>query len=839
MKSATVERPGRGDSPKPGIQDILQEALACVRANDADGALARLTAHPEATRRDAFACYLAGLILVNKRDDPAALPYYDRAIALKPRCAEALEGRARSLHRLGRFEHAIADYDALFRIRPAAAADLCNLGAAYEALQRRREAFDCYDRALQGAPNHAPALIARALLLSEEGRTKEALSALRALTAADPCNEAAWYNLGAILASSGSHAEACECFARALRLVPAHKGALYGAAASLQKLGCNDDALIACNRLLRMEPSHPEALLLHGNLFFEAGLFFEALAAFDTALAQSPKHIGVLCNRGAALRELGRLEEAAAMFDAALAENPERVEALLGRGIVDFKSARTEAALAWFEKAILADPSSATAFCGRGLALQHLGRIEAAKSDFEHALALQPDLAEGHSNLGALRLLLGDFERGWEGYEYRRIAGDRCKAECEPRFPVWNGEDIAGKKLLVLEEAAHGDAFMLARYFPMLAARGADAAVECLPHMVELLSQVPGVRLVTEADPAERFDYQIHFFSLPRAFKTRLGAIPADVPYLKAEPARAGKWAERLGRHGFKIGIAWQGNPDPSLDMARSAPLSSFAPLAAIEGVRLISLQKGFGAEQIESAGFCVETLGDDFDAGPSAFVDTAAVMANLDLVVSIDTSIAHLAGALGRSVWVALKNIPEWRWMLGREDSPWYPTMRLFRQSAAGGWAQVFARMAEELKALPAKKGADRASASLLIPAAVGELIDKLTILEIKAERIPDTKKLANVKRELGLLNEFKESHDITGPRLDALAGELKAVNAILWDVEEDIRQCERKGDFGPAFIDLARRVYVTNDKRAALKRDINVLFESAIVEEKYFTED
>jgi tetratricopeptide (TPR) repeat protein len=836
MNCAAVEASGRIGSREPGIQDILQEALERVRAGDADGALAVLAAHPEKTWEDAFACYLAGLILVNQGDDAAALPFYDRAIALKTQYADALEGRARIFHRLRRYEQAIDDYAALFRIRPASAADLCNLGAAYEAIQLKGEAFGCYDRALKETPNHPAAMNAKALLLNAEGRTKEALCTLRALTAAAPSNEIAWYNFGAILASCGDHAEACICFASALNIVPTHKGALYGVAASLQKLGRNNEALIACNRLLTLEPNYAEALLLRGNLLFEAGLFWDALTAFDAALAQSPKHVGILCNRGAALRELGRLEEAAAMFDAALAEKPECIEALLGRGIVDFKSARIEQSLELFEKAILADPSSETAFCGRGLALQHLGRIEAAKNDFEHALALQPDLAEGHSNLGALQLLLGDFERGWEGYEYRRIAGNRCcKAELEPRFPVWNGEDIAGKKLLILEEAAHGDAFMLARYFPMFPALGIDATVECRPHMAEILSRVPGVRLVTEVDPAERFDYQVHFFSLPRAFKTRLGAIAAAAPYLKADPALAERWAERMGRHGFKVGLTWQGNPDPSLDMARSAPLSSFAPLA-MEGVRLISLQKGFGAEQIESAGFPVETFGDDFDAGSSAFLDSAAVMEGLDLVVTIDTSIAHLAGALGRPVWVALKHIPEWRWMLGREDSPWYPSMRLFRQSAPGGWAEVFDSMSAELKGLAAKRNAAATGASLLIPAAMGELIDKIAILEIKAERIPDPNKLANVKKELELLSGLKEKAGLFGPRLDALAGQLKAVNAILWDTEEDIRQCERKGDFGTAFVELARRVYVTNDKRSELKRDINVLFGSAIVEEKYF---
>jgi tetratricopeptide (TPR) repeat protein len=823
-----------GGRAKPTAQDVLQEALAHLRANEPDRALACFVAHPSATLAHPFTCYLAGLIHVNRGDDASALHFYDRALALDPALADALEGRARIMHRAGRFKDAIADYDALFRLRPATADGLANLGAAFEAIGLRREAMECYNHALAAAPAHATAVSAKALLLYDEGQVDEALSLLHAGLTADPSNASAWYNCGVIHGSKGDHAEAHRCFASAIALAPGYRKAMYGVATTLQKLGRANEALAACDSLLAGSCADFEALLLRGNLLFDSGRFFEALADFDAALAQNPRHTGVLCNRGAALRELGQLDEAAAMFDAALSGKPASLEALLGRGIVDFKRARTEESLAWFEKALAADPGSATAFCGRGLALQHLGRIEEARADYEHALALQPDLGEGHSNLGALQLLLGEFEHGWEGYEYRRVGGDRCKTDIAPRWPVWEGEEIAGKKLLVLEEAGHGDAFMLARYFPMFAAHGVDATVECRPHMFEILRQVPGVRLVAQVDPDERFDYQIHFFSMPRAFKTRLDSIPGGVPYLKADPALAAKWAERLGG-GLKVGIAWQGNPDPSLDMARSAPLKHFAPLAAVEGVRLISLQKGYGVEQIDSAGFPVETLGDDFDAGPSAFLDTAAVMVNLDLIVSIDTSIPHLAGALGRPAWVALKHSPEWRWMLGREDSPWYPSMRLFRQSAAGEWTDVFSRMAETLK--PLAKDVNSMRASLLIPAAVGELIDKLTILEIKAERIPDSEKLANVNRELALLTEQRTRHDISGSRLDGLAADLKSVNETLWETEEAIRACERKGDFGPDFVRLARSVYIQNDRRAALKREINVLFGSAIVEEKYFT--
>jgi hypothetical protein len=211
------------------------------------------------------------------------------------------------------------------------------------------------------------------------------------------------------------------------------------------------------------------------------------------------------------------------------------------------------------------------------------------------------------------------------------------------------------------------------------------------------------VRLIDEIETDATFDAQIAISSLPRAFATRLDSVPTPIPYLRAEPALSEKWAERIGPDGFRIGIVWQGNPNPEADMARSVPLAAFAPLAGLPNVRLISLQKGFGAEQIASlpATMTVETLGEDFDAGPDAFIDTAAAMMSLDLVVSCDTSIAHLAGALGRPTWVALKKDAEWRWLRGRDDSPWYPTMRLFRQSHRGEWRRVFAAMVADVARL------------------------------------------------------------------------------------------------------------------------------------------
>jgi hypothetical protein len=268
--------------------------------------------------------------------------------------------------------------------------------------------------------------------------------------------------------------------------------------------------------------------------------------------------------------------------------------------------------------------------------------------------------------------------------------------------------------------------------------------------------------------------------------------------------------------------------------------------------VRLISLQKGAGTEQLAKLppGMVVETPGEDFDDGPDAFVDTAAAIAHLDLTLTCDTSIAHLAGALGAPVWVALKHVAEWRWLRERADSPWYPTMRLFRQSRRGDWSELFARVSAAAAPLAAALASPAAvaapvvvsaaapirSTAIAIPAAVGELIDKITILEIKAERIAGAAKLANVHRELGLLQALQAAEGLNHSGLDESRVRLKAVNGKLWDVEDEIRICERNGNFGPDFIALARAVYRYNDERAALKLEINRLCNSAIVEEKSY---
>jgi hypothetical protein len=353
--------------------------------------------------------------------------------------------------------------------------------------------------------------------------------------------------------------------------------------------------------------------------------------------------------------------------------------------------------------------------------------------------------------------------------------------------------------------------------------------------LVPLLSACPWIdQLVAQGETLPEFDVQAPIMSLPRILGTTLATLPAQVPYLSADPGLVQRWRKELAAYpGFRIGIAWQGNPQNPADRHRSFPLDCLAPLAGLPGVQLFSLQKGPGTEQIDQrAGrFPLVELGSRLDETSGPFMDTAAVMMSLDLVVAACTSLAHLAGALAVPVWIALKFAPEWRWLYHREDSPWYPTARLFRQPQLGDWTGAFDRMVAALKERLA--GVPR-SGEIAVKVSPGELIDKITILQIKRRKFTDQAKLANVGHELDLLSAILDRAVRGSTELDRLTDELRSVNEVLWEIEDQIRCCERQQDFGPHFIEVARSVYQQNDRRAAIKRQINDLLNSEIIEEK-----
>jgi tetratricopeptide (TPR) repeat protein len=629
------------------------------------------------------------------------------------------------------------------------------------------------------------------------------------------------------------HDEAIKLMDEALRLRPDFAEALCMGGYMLSECGKPDAAMRFYRRALELDASLVVAHVNSGKLLFGAGRFTEALASFAAATRLAPHDPDAWCSRAGTLRELGRLEESVDAAKRALELRHDFPEAAINLGNALLKLDRSEEALGAYLRASEPGPCLAKALLGQGLALRSLGRFPEAVTAFDKAAGLGS--REAVAGKGCLMLTLGDFENGLEGYEARWLKGRSLSEALGIRFETWRGPGRRGERVLVLNDHGLGDTIQFFRYLSLMAAAGVEATFVCPPRLRRLLSSKAKVRFADSPPDGEPIDAQIAISSLPWAFGTRLETIPAAVPYLSAEPALCEIWRQRIGAEGFKVGVVWQGNPNPEADRARSMPVRALAPLSGIAGVRLMSLQKGGGHEQLSNlpASTRIETLGADFDAGADAFVDTAAVMTCLDLIITCDTSIAHLAGALAVPVWVALKSDAEWRWLTERADSPWYPTMRLFRQTRRGVWSDVFEAMASELIQLAERRTTPRMVST---PSSLGELIDKITMLRIKAKRIGEPEKLANVHRELTLLERSTRERGVSGPSIDLLTDQLTAVNGRLWTIEDALRACECEGDFGARFVALARSVYRENDTRAAIKRAINTLASSALFEEKSY---
>ena len=440
------------------------------------------------------------------------------------------------------------------------------------------------------------------------------------------------------------------------------------------------------------------------------GEYDQALVHLRRAVQLNPNFAEAYNNLGAVLREQGKYGEAVICFEEALRINDRVPEAHNNFGTALQMNAQSDEAQAAYRQAIRLNPDFAEAHDNLGNLLTAQGEFDAAMSSFERAVRLQPALASAHNNRAVTLLLQGNFAAGWPEYEWRWKL-----PEAPPRpwaRPIWDGALLEGRTILLHPEQGLGDMLQFIRYAPLVKAKGGTVLVAAPAKMAPILNTCAGIdRVLSEDDPPVAFDVRAALMSLPGVFRTELDSIPADVPYLSAEAELVSRWREALGPdRRLRVGVNWQGNPKYRDDRLRSIPLDEFAPLAAIKGARLLSLQQGFGSEQLSRVDFAVEDWGSKLDLdGGRAFCDTAAVIANLDLVITSDTVVAHLAGALGARVWLALSFVPDWRWLLDRADSPWYPTMRLFRQSQPGDWNGVFERIAAELAKIAGGPDAER----------------------------------------------------------------------------------------------------------------------------------
>jgi len=470
----------------------------------------------------------------------------------------------------------------------------------------------------------------------------------------------------------------------------------------LHQQGRIDDAIAAFRKAIAVNPNHPLAYGNLGAILNDRGQSEESVALCQKAVALDPSLSLAHNNLGLALTKLKRPEEAIAAFSRAVAAEPANTGAMNNMTTPLLELGRLAEAEAATRKAIALNPGHAKSYSNLGTVLEAAGRMEEAAAAYRQAVALAPDLAPAHKYLGMILLMLGQFAEGWREYDWR-WAADKLVQPNHAK-PVWRGELISGQTLLLYSEQGLGDVIQFARFATLLAAQGVRVIFQAhQQQLTQLMRSLHGVAAVisTQQQPPP-FDYYQALMSVPGVMGVTPETIPAPIPYLAAEPERVALWRERLGTHGFKVGIVWQGKCNTASESARSASLACFAPLANIEGVRLISLQKQIAGAQPDplTAQLRIETCGPDFDQGPHAFLDTAAVMENLDLVITIDTSVAHLAGALGRPVWIALKHVPDWRWTMAGAQSPWYPTARLFRQRHRDDWSPVFAEIAEALRA-------------------------------------------------------------------------------------------------------------------------------------------
>ncbi len=599
-----------------------------------------------------------------------------------------------------------------------------------------RDADLTLTRLLDSNPRHFDGLHLQGLIASRLGQPQRAVELLRRAVGIDPGVAAAYRHLGNALRELGLGNEALSAYGRAIdcrrdfkeayvnrattlltlgRPAPAladlDHALAYGAddahvhilrASALIDLGRATDALASANLALARPPPLPEAHLSRAIACYLTAAYAESLESCDAALELQPRLARGHAQRGAALHALGRLDPALQSVDAALALDARNAFALSIRALCLLDMQRPQSALESCDLAIALRPDHADAHNTRGLALADVLRFNDAIASFDRAIALGPTAREPHFNKGIRLLQLGRFAPGWELHERRPVV-DRAAAAgiAAPRLSGLAG--IAGRRVLVYAEQGLGDTLQFCRYTKLLRARGARVVLAVQDGLCRLLRTLgTDIDVVGLGDIRGDFDWQSPLLSLPGVFGTTLDTIPAGVPYLEADPNAVAAWRQRLGDEHRLIGIRWQGSTGRA-DAGRSFGLHHFESLARIPGVRLISLQKGPGSEQLrELSAHWVQDLGDDFEpGGPDAFMDVAAVMRSLDLVITSDTSIAHLAGALGRPTWVALKQVPDWRWLLDRDDSPWYPTMRLFRQRRAGDWAAVFERVRLEIEKL------------------------------------------------------------------------------------------------------------------------------------------
>ena len=638
----------------------------------------------------------------------------ERVLAAQPDEPAALTLLAKATARGGETEAALALYGRAAALRPGDAEPRYEAAMLLARQDRLEQTLAVFEAALALQPDHAGARLNRAIALHRLGRLAEALAGLDELLRLNPGLPAAWTARAAVLEAMRRMPAAIASEARAAALLPGKAAAQTRFASLLARAGDNDAARVHFDLALKLAPGDPAALLGRAQFWQSGWRHEEALADLEAVLAATPEDPAALAMLATSLTGLGRWEEARSyharllpLHDRAIAERPADRQLRARRASLFYQLDRFEEALADLEAVPPAPSEAAQALVERAGLLFALGRGAEALECYAQALAREPDMPRAQFDMAMHRLALGDLPAGWAQYEWRWKVRDFPGRQRDLPRPLWLGQqDIAGKRLLLHAEQGLGDTIQFCRYAALAAARGAEVLLEVQPSLAKLMRGLAGpATILSHGDALPDFDLHCPLLSLPLAFGTQLHDIPAAVPYLGVTPARLDAWRQRLGpAQGVRVGLVWAGNSRNGNDHRRSMPLAAAAPLLG-PGREVFGLMPDVPERDRAS----LAALPGLRMLGPACldFRDAAAVISLMDVVVTVDTVFAHLAGALGKPVFVMLSHLADWRWLRDRADSPWYPTARLFRQQARGDWNGVVQEVAAALESRSAPTAA------------------------------------------------------------------------------------------------------------------------------------
>ncbi|MGK7904359.1 MAG: tetratricopeptide repeat protein [Hormoscilla sp.] len=641
---------------------------------------------------------------------PEAERQYRQVLATEPRNADALHLLGLLYHQTGKVEQAIALYKQAIEIRPNYLEAYGNLAMAFQRQGKVTEAIAHFQQVLATEPNHADTHLRLAVALHQEKQYDGAITHYQRAIALQPANPSAYNNLAVVLQEQGKYELSLTHVRQAIAQEPKYVEAHYNLGNILRTMGKYEEAVGAYKQAIALKPNYPEAYYNLGNTLGTLENWWSAIESYQKAIALKPNYVKAHNNLGTVLRKQGNLERALISYQKAIALKPNYSDAYYNMGILFGEQDKFDSAIKYYQQAIALNPDPEI-YNNLAVTFFKQRKITEAIASYRRAIELRPNYAEAHKNLGMALLLLGEMQQGLAELEWRWQCGTFTKEKSAYDFgkPLWDGGDLAGRTILLYSEQGMGDAIQFIRYVPLVKAKGAQVIVECQKPLLRLFTAVPEIdRVVERGTELPEFDVQASLMTLPHILGTTLDNIPARVPYL---PRGTGETPVLGMENKIKVGIVWGTKSSHPTAKDRSCKLSDFLPILEIKDITFYSLQKG---EQVAE----IASLGQDnlvnLDEQLQDFADTAAVMQELDLIITVDTAVCHLAGALGKPAWVLLPFVPDWRWMLDKSDTPWYPTMRLFRQEKAKDWSQVFVSVREALELWISQQSGSEASKTL-----------------------------------------------------------------------------------------------------------------------------